>query len=261
MTRLNTELQRLYLPPRNEADETSCQHSGLIALNGQVRALVLEVFRPAQWPALAKVWKGVQTDLALPAPAIAVSGTDGYQLWFSLTEPVQVSQAQAFLRHLRQRYLGDLAPERVRLLPAPDDAATGGAVHASLVPALHEETGHWSAFVSADLASIFEDDPWLDRSPGADAQADLLCRLKSISSAAFQLALHPVNPPAPAADVAVEGDSALVNSDQESQRNALDLKLDPKLDPKRFLRQVMNDPAAALHLRIEAAKALLPYST
>jgi len=30
-------------------------------------------------------------------------------------------------------------------------------------------------------------------------------------------------------------------------------------DPKRFLLKVMNDSTAELHLRIEAAKALLPY--
>jgi len=31
------------------------------------------------------------------------------------------------------------------------------------------------------------------------------------------------------------------------------------MDPKGFLLGVMNDPAVELHLRIEAAKALLPY--
>jgi hypothetical protein len=32
------------------------------------------------------------------------------------------------------------------------------------------------------------------------------------------------------------------------------------LGPKEFLRNVMNDSTVELHLRIEAAKALLPYS-
>ncbi len=32
------------------------------------------------------------------------------------------------------------------------------------------------------------------------------------------------------------------------------------LDPRRFLLAVMNDPAAELRWRIEAAKALLPHS-
>ena len=257
MNRLQSELQRLFGWSLNGADETGSLQTGLVAPNGQVRALVLEVCQPANWQALSKVWKGAQTDLALPAPAIAVNGVDGYQLWFSLAEPVPVSQAQAFLGHLHQRYLGDLAPKRVRTLPRPDDTAAGGAVHAGLVPALQEKTSQWSAFVSADLASIFEDDPWLDRSPGADAQADLLCRLQSIPPADFQLTLRPLKPLSLAADAAKENTvvagSVLVSSEQKSQGNAL--------EPKRFLLQVMNDPAVELHLRIEAAKALLQYST
>jgi len=32
-----------------------------------------------------------------------------------------------------------------------------------------------------------------------------------------------------------------------------------KLQPRQFLLDVMNNPAVELHLRIEAAKALLPY--
>jgi len=32
------------------------------------------------------------------------------------------------------------------------------------------------------------------------------------------------------------------------------------LDPRRFLQSVMNDPDVPLALRIEAAKALMPYS-
>lgn len=31
-------------------------------------------------------------------------------------------------------------------------------------------------------------------------------------------------------------------------------------DAKRFLTEVMNDPSVDMHLRIEAAKAILPYS-
>jgi hypothetical protein len=32
------------------------------------------------------------------------------------------------------------------------------------------------------------------------------------------------------------------------------------MGPREFLTMVMNDPAAGLHDRIEAAKALLPYT-
>ena len=78
MNRLQAEQQRLYLS----------HDSG-------PRALMLALAQPGSWAGLAKVWQGVQADLELPAPAIAVSGTDSYQLWFSLAQPVaaQVSAA------------------------------------------------------------------------------------------------------------------------------------------------------------------------
>ena len=73
MTRLQTELERLYLAaPASLADA-----------QGRVRALVLEAVLPASWDRLSAVWQGVQAELELPAPAIAVSGTDGVQLWFA----------------------------------------------------------------------------------------------------------------------------------------------------------------------------------
>jgi hypothetical protein len=235
MNRLQSELHRLYLV-----------HDGAVDGDGPVRAMVLELARPADWQALSGMWKGVQTDLALPAPAIAVSGIDGYQLWFSLTASVPVAQAQAFLEALRARYLGDVAPQRVRLMPSLP------LMPVKMVPALQEETGHWSAFVTQDLASIFAEEPWLDRQPGVDGQADILCRLQSIQPAAWESALSLLQPAgvpvnrSPVASLAVTGSVAASGDEQ---------------DPKRFLRKVMNDAAVDLHLRIDAAKALLPYST
>ena len=237
MNRLQSELHRLYLSPCDE---------------GWVRAMVLELYRPAQWQPLAAVWKAVQADLALPAPAIVVSGTDGFQLWFSLTQPVLVAQAQAFLESLRKRYLGDVAPAQVRLVCDP-------VKHIGSVPTQQEETGHWSAFVTQDLASIFADEPWLDRDPGSEGQADLLCRIQSIPPAAFELAssllrppVEPLSPPAAA---------PLANGVGAAHRRLDTMQVDQNLDPKQFLRSIMNDPAVDLHLRIDAAKALLPHTT
>jgi hypothetical protein len=130
MNPLQTEIQRLYAAPE-----------------GQVRALVLELARPA--------------DLALPAPAIAVTGVDGYQLWLSLVEPVPVAEAAVFLEALRQHYLGAVAPKRISLLPSLADTA----VQPSPVPSQQSANGYWSAFVAPDLAPIFADDPWLDQAP------------------------------------------------------------------------------------------------
>ena len=114
----------------------------LIDAKGQVRALVLELARPADWPLLSAVWNAVQTDLELPAPAIAVNGRDGYQLWFSLAQPVPAAQGLDWLDALRQRYLAEVKPQRVALLPVAPASTTDATAalptrHADLV--LHHE--------------------------------------------------------------------------------------------------------------------------
>lgn len=218
MNRLESELQRLYHSPAE----------------GDVRALLMELARPADWDALSPVWRGVQADLQLPAPGIAVSGTDGMQLWFSLQQPVSTARAADFLARLQSRYLPGIAPARLRLLPE-------GRVPP--VPAQDAATGNWSAFIAPDLAPVFADTPWLDIPPGVDGQADLLARLKPIKPAELDEAMqrlqppdappHPAPPPS-----APRGDR-------------------PDIDPRRFLQQVLNDETVALALRVEAAKALL----
>jgi hypothetical protein len=191
---------------------------------------VLELARPASWHELSKVWQGVQADLELPAPAIAVSGIDSYQLWFSLAQPVPTEEARAFLDALRRRYLADVKPVRVSMHPP------------STVPPVEAAPGRWSAFLTSDLAALFADEPWLDLPPSADAQAELLSRLQNAKPDAWQLALERLRPPVP--------------SPAATEPPAVG---DGKLDPKRFLLDVMKDASVEMHLRIEAAKALLPY--
>lgn len=247
MNRLQTELHRLYLPSDapSEAQDPADQAISLMGVDGRVRALVIEVAQQAGWDGVAALWQGVQDDLDLPAPAIAVSGTDGFQVWFSLAEPVPVAQAQDFLVSLRQRYLGAIAAKHIRLKPEVSDLAPWQARHARLVPACQGGSGRWSAFVAPGLAGMFADEPWLDLPPGPDAQAHLLSRLKSIQPAEFRLAqdrLRSTGAPTTIAAASVTADAA-----PETR------------DPKRFLLAVMNDPATEMRLRIEAAKALLPY--
>lgn len=217
MNRLQSELQRLYHSPAQ----------------GEVRALLLELARPADWDALGAVWRGVQADLQLPAPGIAVSGTDGLQLWFSLQQPVGAARSADFLARLRSRYLPGVAPARLRLLPE-------GRVPP--VPAQDAATGNWSAFIAPDLAPVFADTPWLDIEPGAEGQADLLAKLQPIKPAAFEAALQSLQPVASAAPPPA------------TAREAGDV------DPRHFLQRVLNDDTVALALRIEAAKALLKNS-
>ena len=211
MDRLQTELMRLYGPQDGRSG---------------VRAMVLEVAKPAGWDALSKLWQGVQVDFELPAPAIAVSGTDAYQLWFSFAEGVPHGEALDFMQALSKRYLGEAAQARVAVHPA-------GAV----MPPFEAAPRQWAAFVAADLAALFADERWLDLAPGVDAQADLLSRLHSTKAQDWSRAFARL---VPTGGASVD-DSA------------------PSLDdPRRFLLEVMNDRSVDLRLRIEAAKALLP---
>jgi hypothetical protein len=247
MNRLQAELRRLYRLGSLEDEGHSSEDSGLISPDGGVRAMVLELARPADWTALSTLWHGVQVDLELPAPAIAVSGIDGYQLWFSLSAPVPVVDARSFLESLRQRYLGHIAPGRVAVWPAVDTSVSGHGLHAKIVPALWEGTGRWSAFIAPDLAAVFSDEPWLDICPSPDAQADILSRLVSIKAEDFQMALGRLS----AADKTPAAPTALAADERGGSKS------DP--DPKRFLLDVMGDKTIELHLRIQAAQALLPY--
>lgn len=236
MTRLTSELHRLYFPPTAE--------TGLIDAQGQVRALVLELARPADWGALSAVWQGVQADLALPAPAIAVSGTEGFQLWLSLAQPLPVVQALAFLEALCARYLSGIRPERLRLWPRQ---AGGVTQHAPLIPAPQADPDHWSAFVAPDLAPVFADTPWLDIPPSREGQAELLASLRSIPPEGLQNALALLQPAsAPAAEATSMSPPTLTSAASGG-------------NPRRFLTDVMNNEAVPLALRIEAAKALLSH--
>lgn len=202
MNRLQGELERLY---------------------GHARVLELE--GAGSWSELAKVWTGVQAELELPAPGIAVNGCDAYQLWFSFPASVSDPEAERLLATLRSRYLGDVRPDRIRIrtkaAPPPFQAAPE----------------RWSAFVTPDLAALFDEGPWLDLPPGDDAQAELLSRLKPIPADALRRAL-PLLQPAPQAAAPLP-------------------QMPDDDDPRRFLLRVMNDAAVDMHLRIEAAKALL----
>lgn len=261
MNRLQTELHRLYISdmPPPESLDPACADLDLIDADGQVRAMVLEVAQPAGVDWMASLWQKIQEDLDLPAPAIAVSGSNGYQVWFSLCEPVPFAQAQDFLESLRLRYLGDVAPRHIGMKPAADASAPRKAVHARLAPALQVETGRWSAFVAPGLASMFADEPWLDVQPGFDAQANLLSSVKSIRPADFRRARDLLRPAA--AQVIQNSGSAsvhtIVGSKEAPNQNLV--SADAGSDPRRFLLSVMNNSTAELHLRIEAAKALLPY--
>jgi hypothetical protein len=262
-SRLHTEFRRLYLCA-GTAPATSpgtASDAGLVDPQGRVRALVLELGRPADWDRLGAVWRGVQTDLGLPAPGIAASGTDALQLWFSLVEPLPVDAAQDALDLLRRRWLVDLPAGRVTLWPQPSGAGVGAPTrHARAVPALNEATGNWSAFVAPDLAPLFADTPWLDIPPGDDGQAGVLGALASISPHAWATALERLRSQVSVQTVQTM-QSAQAMPDQTPPATPapapIHLGTTAHTEPRAFLLAVMNDGSVPLALRIEAARALL----
>nr|WP_315232414.1 hypothetical protein [uncultured Albidiferax sp.] len=259
MNRLQAELCRLYLLSHFTGEGANAEESALISHEGVVRAMVLELARPADWNGLSALWQGVQADLELPAPAIAVSGIDGFQLWFSLSDPVPAVEASNFIEFLRLRYLSNIARGRIDMWPSVDASSSGNFQNTKMVPAQIDETGQWSAFIAPDLAAVFSDERWIDVCPSADAQADILSRLVSIKAADFQMLLGRLH----AAANSATSPAALAVTQRGGSRSDLEpaaVKLsENSLDPKRFLQDVMNDRTVELHLRIQAAQALLPY--
>lgn len=227
MNRLQTELLRLYQLPRAE------RAAGWTDDAGRVRLAVLELVAPVDASLLGAVWAGVQNELALPAPAIVLSGRDGLQLWFSLQQPVEAAQAAALVDGLCRRWLDELAPPRRRCWPAPDAAPPA-------LPGSEVGTERWAALVSPDLAPLFNETPWLELPPGDDAQAALLAPLRPITADELAAALRTLAPP-----------DAITAPGAPEPRTA------PEREAERFLLAVMRDAAAPLAQRIEAAKALL----
>jgi hypothetical protein len=228
-SRLPAQLQRLYGLPAEGADPT--------------RVLVLSLGRPADWLRVGQVWQAVQTELHLPAPAIAVNGVDAFQLWFSLALPRPVAEVRAFAQGVRARWLADLAPQRLTLWPDRADSQP-----APQIPAVWEPDSVWSAFVAADLAPVFADTPWLDIPPNLDGQADLLSKLSPISPTQWQHACALLRPPEA---VSPPVGAVAASSEPVGPQQAF-------TDPRQFLLAVMNDERVDLALRIEAARALLP---
>lgn len=228
MSRLATELQRLYLVPE-PGPET-------------LRGLVLSLVRPADWDAMQRVWQGVQADLGLPAPAIAVNGVDGYQLWFAWAQPVPGDEARAWLAALQRHYLPGVEPQRLTVTEALPQA----------VPAHQVASDRWSAFVTADLARVFADEPGLDFEPNPEAQAELLSRLHPMPVADVRQSLARLTTPAAAQPLVSAPPAATTPT---TGPGPADLPTDQ--GPRVFLQAVMQHPGVDLALRIDAAKALL----
>ena len=233
MNRLKEELRRLNL--LLEGDPA----------NGTVtRIVVLGFARAADWAAAARLHRSVQEAFEFPPPLVSIVAGGGYRLWFPLAEPVAVDVARAFLTALHREYLSDLPPGCLEGWPAagPDFAACDPA---QVPPVLDEALGKWSAFIDADLGSLFADEPGLDMAPSDERQADLLAGIASIQREVFERAL---------ARLSASGETAGADAPNDAVSASASFT-----NPKAFLLAVMNDPAVGIAHRIEAAKALLPW--
>lgn len=195
------------------------------------RVLSIAFLRAADWEAAASLWNGVQADLDLPAPLISVDGR-GFHLWFCFMEPVTADQGQQFLESLRQRYLADLPATRLQFR-GDEDAPP---------PCELPEGERWTAFIDPELGSMFSSEPWLEMPPNPNQQGELLAAFQCIRPTEFGHALSLLQPsPLPSEQVETLSLNTSFNT------------------PREFLLAVMNDPQASIALRIDAAKALLPY--
>ncbi|MBS1142202.1 MAG: hypothetical protein H6R13_3655 [Proteobacteria bacterium] len=263
MNKLETELQRLYFLPGQEWPGLKSNAGNaavdLVTAGGLVRSLVISVERGGDWEAVAALYEGVQADLDLPPPAISVSGDEGYQIWFSLSEPIPVQLAQDFMQGLSRRYLAEIKLAKLKLRPgSPDELHT-----VPLVPAELENGDRWSAFIDPTMGSMFVEETWLEMPPSLDKQAGMLASLESIKAQDFQQALSILESPT---ETSVEASAQLPRA--QSNDSALPRLSDKEsalsvgtrfTNPKDFLLAVMNDPNATTDQRIAAASALLPF--
>lgn len=235
MNRLQRQFDRLFRAPDVAADNID-----LINSDGQVTTLVIVVARSSDWPAVAGLISGLQENLGLPLPAVAVDGKAGFQLWLSLAEPIAPQFAVRFLSALRRQYLGDIADTDLALLPL-----AGGPSSVRCIPALSAESGRWSAFIDPTMGSMFGEESGLDFEPNPDRQADQLASISPIEPANFASALAIL--------------TASQSTPPASAESASISTISRFSEPRDFLQAVMNEPSAPLALRIEAAKALLSY--
>jgi hypothetical protein len=192
MQKLISELARLYLPAAF-SPELLAQHMlgqrtldiKLRTADGLTRAIVI-AFRKMgdpeeaqHWSRLCAVANALQAELGLPAPAVSISGANGYCLWLSLETPAPAAQAQKFMELLRQAYFPDL--------DLPPDAVSAPV---EVPPCLNRHTGKWAAFIHPGMGASFAGESGLEMAPPLAGQAAFLEGLQSISEAQF---LHALN--------------------------------------------------------------------
>ncbi|MDB5791138.1 MAG: hypothetical protein JWQ80_1162 [Massilia sp.] len=194
MEKLISEWMRLYLTPHDALRERLAAHLlgqesvAVQAHDGMTRVLVVPFDKQndgtdRHWTALCELASILQAQFGFPAPAVSVSGAEGYRLWLSLAAPVPVSEAQQFIEQLHRAHGFGAAP-------GPGAAA---GPHA-LPPCLNARSGRWAAFINPGMGASFADEPGLEVAPPLAAQAAFLEGLESIGLAQFRQALQALQP-------------------------------------------------------------------
>jgi len=211
MHELIAQLIRLYLPLDAAPPQELEQHldgratrTFDLARDGAVRAIVVPFDGRAHgggtaaWEKLCEVANVLQGELGLPAPAVSIDGATGYRLWLSMAQPAPVATAQRFVDLLCAVYCPDV------VMPAD-----GVLAPVELPPCRNGATGKWAAFVHPGMGASFADEPALDMTPPAAAQAAFLQGLESIDGLRLEHALSLLQPaPEPAAPAPVASDAA-----------------------------------------------------
>jgi hypothetical protein len=190
--KLISELTRLYLPAGTLSPAALEQHllgkasPGATLANSaaQTRAMVIAFPKMADgepeqhWSLLCKVANALQAELGLPAPAVSISGSDGYRLWLSLETPAPIAAVRQFQELLRTAYFPDMNPGTDAAIALTD-----------LPPCLNQHSGKWAAFIHPGLGASFADESGLEMPPPFAGQAALLDGLHSIGDAQFRHAM------------------------------------------------------------------------
>jgi hypothetical protein len=146
----------------------------------RTRAVVIAFHKMADsedaqhWSLLCTVANALQVELGFPAPAVSISGADGYRLWLSLETPAPTALVQEFLELLSKAYF-----------PSIDRGPDASLAPVELPPCLNRSTGKWAAFIHPGLGASFADEAGLEMAPPFAGQAALLDGLHSISEVQF----------------------------------------------------------------------------
>lgn len=187
MQTLTAELTRLYFGADSQAGK-------LVDAAGMARAAVIPFRKAAEphWQRLCEVANALQGDLGWPAPAVSISGSDGFGLWLSFQTAMPAAQMHGLLVLLQKKYFPEIAL-------GPDAVASPVEVP----PRQHPQTGRWAAFINPGLGASFADESGLEMAPPEAGQVALLEGLQSISDTQVRDALavlgEPVQTAAPAA--------------------------------------------------------------